>query len=169
MSLQAWAWADGSASWVEPTAIQLLALKASDLQSHERSRAAVRLLRDRAVPSGGWNCGNNVVFGTPLRAHVQPTGLALAALVGEESAEAETRRAIGYLHKALSQSTTTASLSYALIGLAGHGQRPKPADGWLAAACGKSLREGAPPYALALAALAALGPDCPWYHKSSSA
>jgi hypothetical protein len=104
-----------------------------------------------------------VVFGTPLRAHVQPTGLALAALVGETSAEGEIRQAIGYLHKAISSSTTTASLSYALIGLAGHGGRPKPADAWLAAACAKSLRNGAPPYALALAALAALGPDCPWY------
>lgn len=163
MSLQAWAWTDGSASWVEPTAIQLLALKAAGLQSHHRSRTAVQLLRDRAVPSGGWNCGNKVVFGTPLRAHVQPTGLALAALVGETSAEGEIRQAIGYLHKAISSSTTTASLSCALIGLAGHGGRPKPADAWLAAACAKSLRNGAPPYALALAALAALGPDCPWY------
>ena len=163
MSLVAWAWAERSVSWVEPTAIQFLALKAAGLQSHQRCREAVRLLRDRAVPSGGWNYGNKAVFGTPLRAHVQPTGLALAALVAETSAEAEVHRAIAYLHKALSQSTTTASLSYALIGLAGHGERPKPADAWLAAACAKSLREGSPPYTLALAALAALGPDCPWY------
>lgn len=163
MSLVGWPWAEGTASWVEPTAIQLLALKAAGLQSHQRSREAVRLLRDRAVPSGGWNCGNRVVFGTPLRAHVQPTGLALAALVGQTSAEAEVCQAIGYLRKVLSPSTTTASLSFALIGLAGHGQRPRGADAWLAAACGRSLRDGAGPYALALAALAALGPDCPWY------
>ena len=163
MSLVAWAWAEGSSSWVEPTAIQLLALKSAGFRSHQRCREAVQLLRDRAVPSGGWNCGNKVVFGTPLRAHVQPTGLALAALVGETSAEAEVRPAIDYLHKAISPSTTTVSLSYALIGLAGHGQRPKAADARLAAACGKSLRDGASPYTLALAALAALGSDCPWY------
>ena len=162
-SLQAWAWAEGSASWVEPTAIQLLALKASGLAGHPRCREAVRLLRNRAVPSGGWNCGNTVVFGTPLRAHVQPSGLALAALVGEPTAHAEVRGAVRYLDSTLSASTTIVSLSYALIGLAGHGERPSEADPWLAAACGRSLRREAPPYALALAALAALGRDCPWY------
>jgi hypothetical protein len=98
-----------------------------------------------------------VVLGTPLRAQVQSTGLALAALVGRPEADAAIRPAIRYLRGTLSSTTTTVSLSYALIGLAGHGQRPKQGDQWLAAACTKSFREGARPYALALAARAALG------------
>ncbi len=163
MTLQAWAWTEGTTSWVEPTAINLLALKAAGHAGHERCRKAVQLLRDRAIPTGGWNCGNKVVFGAVLRAHLQPTGLALAALAREEAAATEIRRAVAYLEKALSPAVTTASLSYALIGLAGHGRRPGEADAWLAAACRKTLQEGAPPYQLALAALAASGKDCPWF------
>jgi len=163
MSLTAWAWVEGTASWVEPTAIQLLALKASGHGEHKRSREAVRLLQDRALPSGGWNYGNNLVLGKELRAHVQPTGLALAALAGEQGAGAEVRQATDYLQRSLSAAVTLVSLSYALIGLAGHGARPQEADQWLATACTRSLRQGAPPHALALVALAALGRDCPWY------
>ena len=157
MSLQAWAWADGSASWVEPTAIQLLALKTAGYGPHARCREAVRLLRDRAIPSGGWNCGNKTVFGTALRPQVQSTGLALAALAGEPDAGPEVRRAIDYLHKTLSPSTTLVSLAYALIGLTCHGERTKEADSWLASATERSLREEVRPCAWALAALAGGG------------
>ena len=37
MSLVAWSWADGTASWVEPTAIQLLALRAEGHSEHSRA------------------------------------------------------------------------------------------------------------------------------------
>ena len=38
------------------------------------------MLIDRACPEGGWNAGNAVVYGVPLRPHVDATALALAAL-----------------------------------------------------------------------------------------
>jgi hypothetical protein len=156
-SLQAWSWAEGTTSWVEPTAIQLLAMKAEGHAQHPRARDAVRLLRDRAVPSGGWNYGNTVVLGSPLRPSVQSTGLALAALAHRPEADAVVRPALAYLLRTLSATTTTASLGYALIGLAAHDRRPQDADAWLSAASARSLHDGANPYALALTALAALG------------
>ena len=38
------------------------------------------MLLDRACVGGGWNAGNAVVYGIPLRPHVDATAIALAAL-----------------------------------------------------------------------------------------
>ena len=38
------------------------------------------MLLDRVCPGGGWNAGNAVVYGVPLRPHVDATAIALAAL-----------------------------------------------------------------------------------------
>ena len=38
------------------------------------------MLIDRACPGGGWNAGNAVVYGVPLRPHIDTTAVALAAL-----------------------------------------------------------------------------------------
>jgi hypothetical protein len=162
-SLEAWSWVDGTHSWVEPTAINLLALKACGYAESDRSREAVRLLCDRAVPAGGWNYGNREVFGTPLRPHLQPTGLALSALVGEPSAAREIAAATAYLRAGLSAKVATASLCYGLIGLAAQGQEPQGAAMWLESAARRTLQQGAAPYQLALLALAAMGRHGPWF------
>jgi hypothetical protein len=154
---------EGTHSWVEPTAINLLALKACGAAGHDRSREAVRLLCDRAVPTGGWNYGNREVFGTPLRPHLQPTGLALAALAHEASAAPQIASAVDYLRTALSASVATASLCYALVGLAAHGHEPAQAAAWLECAAGRTFEQGGAPYQMALLALAALGRQCPWF------
>ncbi len=161
-SLEAWPWVEGTHSWVEPTAINLLALKACGYAKSDRSREAVRLLCDRAIPAGGWNYGNRVVFGTPLRPHLQPTGLALWALAGEPSAAREVAAATAYLCAGLSARVATASLCYALIGLAAQGQEPQGAATWLESAARRTLQQGAAPYQLALLALAAMGRRGPW-------
>lgn len=164
-TLQAWPWVEGTHSWVEPSAIALLALKASGHAGHPRSREAVRLLLDRMLPSGGWNQGNKIVMGRVLRPQVQPTGLALAALAGEAEAAGPARRSVGYLNRALAAPVSPASLSYALVGMAAHGHFPADARQRLAAAGADALAHGAPPYPLALAALAALGADCPFLER----
>ena len=115
------------------------------------------------LPAGGWNYGNTTVLGNMLRAHVQPTGLALAELAGESSAVPRVEVSIRYLNEHIGPDTATASLSYALIGLAGQGQRPADADCWLTAACGRTLSRDNSPMKLALLALAALEEGCPWF------
>lgn len=162
-TLQAWPWVDGTHSWVEPTAINLLALKASGMGRHARSRDAVRLLCDRAVPAGGWNYGSREVLGRAVAPHVQPTGLALAALAGEESAAPQIASGIAHLNRSLSSEVTTASLCYALIGLSSHGREPRDAPVWLEAAARRTLEQGGAPYPLSLLALAASGRRCPWF------
>jgi len=84
-----WPWTSGSASWVIPTAFSVIAIKQftacnrSDL-SERRIRLGVDMLLDRVCLGGGWNSGNSVVYGVPLRAHVESTAIALLALQDEE-------------------------------------------------------------------------------------
>jgi hypothetical protein len=53
-------------------------IRGRELQN--RLRLGTEMLLDRACPGGGWNAGNAVVYGIPLRPHVDATALALAAL-----------------------------------------------------------------------------------------
>ena len=72
----------GTHSWLEPTAMAVLALRRAGQAGHQRTRDGERLIRDRAIRSGGWNYGNSTVFGADLRPQPAPTGLALLALAG---------------------------------------------------------------------------------------
>ena len=86
-SLVGWPWVAGTHSWLEPTALAILALRRDGLHNHPRITAGIELILDRALEAGGWNYGNKSVFGTELRPQPGPTGLALLALAssGEES------------------------------------------------------------------------------------
>jgi len=79
-SLRGWPWRPGEASWVEPTALALIALSASGLDAGSRVNEAVRYLDNRRCPNGGWNVGNPIMFGEALPARANPTALSLIAL-----------------------------------------------------------------------------------------
>jgi hypothetical protein len=160
-TIKGWPWVQGTHAWSEPTAMNLLALKHSGHNDHPRAREAVRMLHDRLLPGGGCNYGNTIVFGQELRAHLEPTGLALLALAGERDPSGRTEKSIEYLERELTAQTTSVSLSYALMGLAAHDRLPREADGWLAAAARRTLARDPAPYKLALLALAARGASCP--------
>jgi hypothetical protein len=76
-----WGWARGTASWVEPTARALWALRVARPAS-ARIADAVDLLRDRESVGGGWNYGNREVLGEDLPPFVQTTAIALVSLSG---------------------------------------------------------------------------------------
>ena len=78
--LDGWPWLSGTHPWLEPTAMAVLALAGRGHRGHPRVREGLRLIADRALPSGGWNYGNTAVFGRELRPQPAPTGLALLAL-----------------------------------------------------------------------------------------
>lgn len=164
-SLIAWPWVEGTHSWVEPTAMSLLALRATGQADHPRAQEAARLLFDRLLPNGGCNYGNTVVLGQTLRPHVAPTGWALLALAGLENADDNARQKIAssldYLSAAVEPGTTSASLSYALLALAAHGRPAAHAPASLAAAAERLRRRGPAPLNQALLAMAALGRSSP--------
>ena len=81
-----WPWVPDTVSWVVPTSMALITLGRAKRQGLARSseferrlRLGAEMLLDRACPGGGWNAGN-VVYGVPLRPHIDATALALAAL-----------------------------------------------------------------------------------------
>lgn len=82
ISLNGWPWLPGQASWVEPTALSLLALSVSPKSGAPVARLdeAVRYLADRRCSAGGWNFGNPVMLGAHLPPRPHPTAWALMAL-----------------------------------------------------------------------------------------
>lgn len=122
-SIPGWPWVDATHSWVEPTALALLALIGSGHGSHPRARHATQLLLDRQLPSGGWNYGNTCVFGQELRPMPDSTGIALQALAGRaETTQVEP--GLTYLEAVLDRTRTPFSLGWGLLGLSAWGRRP---------------------------------------------
>jgi len=153
-TLVGWSWAANTHSWVEPTAMFVLALKASGHHDHPRTREAVRLIANRLLPSGGCNYGNTIVLGQTLLPHVQPTGLAMMALATEEHQVSQVELSLTYLERQLGAETTIASLCYGLLGLAAHERTSAKRLAWLEHAY-RGCVENANCYKLALLALAA--------------
>lgn len=82
-----WPWVPDTVSWVVPTAISLITLErarrrglAGGRELDNRLRLGIEMLFDRACSGGGWNAGNSLVYGVPLRPHIDATAIALAAL-----------------------------------------------------------------------------------------
>lgn len=151
VTIVGWPWVANTHSWLEPTALAVLALGAAGFQSHPRVREGLRLIRDRVIDTGGWNYGNKAVFGRSLRPQPGPTGLALLALAGTEKRSPDIDRAIHYLDRALTGLQAAASLSWGLIGLRAWDAWPDNGMNWLAGSC--SRVHGRPEAAPRLAAL----------------
>ena len=109
--LLAWSWARGTASWVEPTAYALLAMKASGLAGSERVKSGEAFLIDRACYEGGWNYGNKEVLKVRLEPMPTNTCFALLALQDLDRKNETINRAVDYLQKELSQHQSALFLS----------------------------------------------------------
>jgi hypothetical protein len=82
-----WPWVPDTVSWVVPTSMALITLARAKRRGliggvavEDRLRLGVEMLLDRTCTGGGWNAGNAVVYGVPLRPHIDATAIALAAL-----------------------------------------------------------------------------------------
>jgi hypothetical protein len=137
--LVGWPWVRGTHSWVEPTAMHLLALTSAGYGQHARAREAAALLVDRLLPEGGCNTGVTFVLGQKLRPHVQPTGLAMLALAGRTQSDPRVGNSLDFLEASLTPRTSTTSLCYGLLGLAAHGRPHEHAEAWLAAAYRRTI------------------------------
>jgi hypothetical protein len=116
-----WPWLPGSASWVIPTAFSVIAIKqfttCSRTENAERRiRMGVDMLLDRVCVGGGWNSGNSVVYGVPLRAHVEDTAIALLALQDEKRMPA-VQASLDWLKQASSSIESVESLSWCILSL----------------------------------------------------
>jgi hypothetical protein len=116
-NISGWPWIDGTHSWIEPTALAVIALTAADHGQHDRVREAVRMMLDRQLPHGGWNYGNTTVYGRELHPMPESTGAALAGLAGQVEV-GTVPRSIEYLQGEVDRLRTPISLGWALLGLA---------------------------------------------------
>jgi hypothetical protein len=160
-TLLGWSWAANTHSWMEPTCMFVIALKAAGLGDHARTREGVRVVADRLLPTGGSNFGSTLVLGQPTLPQVESTGLAMLALAGEANSDPRFEKSLHYLEQNINSRTTVASLCYGLIGLTAHNRRIAEAEPLLATALERELSRGASAYKLALIALAAI-PDLSW-------
>jgi hypothetical protein len=130
-SLRGWGWTPHTASWVEPTAFAIQALRdcPEDLRpgaSRQRLELATALIYDRMCPGGGWNCGNPMVYGLAGEPLVLPTGWALLALRDYPSHERKTK-SLDWLSGAFNKILSAASLAVARITLEAYGRALPPA------------------------------------------
>ncbi len=150
-----WPWVQGTFTWIEPTALALIALALEGEERHPRCLEAVAMIHERALNGGGWNAGNKAVFGRELRPQPTSTALALIALAVRGERSIVTSRAVDYLSDALKTIRSAASLGWGLIALRAWDAYPTEADVWLAQAHELCQERDQSPASLALLLLAA--------------
>jgi hypothetical protein len=122
-ALKGWPWVEGTHSWVEPTALCLMALRVAGYGGHARASEALRMILDRQLPHGGWNSGNTLIFGRELHPNPEGTGSALCALVGEVDRK-KIIKSLNYLKDEVDRLRTPISLGWTLLALAAWDEFP---------------------------------------------
>jgi hypothetical protein len=130
--VRGWGWTPGTSSWVEPTAIALLALEGQNARvlpssAEKRRKLGEALLYDRMCPGGGWNCGNPEVYGVVGDPLVIPTSWALLALRAHPERR-ENKDSLAWLERTFSKISGPGSFALARLCLEAYGRKP-PAGG----------------------------------------
>jgi hypothetical protein len=123
-----WPWAPDAAAWVGPTCLAILALEKEGLRKPSaairgRVESGRRFLWTRTCQRGGWNYGNANVLGQDLRPYPETTGMALAALRGDQSPKID--QAIGVATRFLAECRSADPLNWLRLGLIAHGRLPE--------------------------------------------
>ncbi len=140
-TLRGWPWVADTYSWVDPTALGMIALKVTGHSNHPRVAEATRLLLNRKLPHGGWNYGNTIMFHKELRPMPENTGMALDALKSL-TVRSNLELSLDYLKVAVRNLRTPIALSWGILGLGAWGERPLAATTWLSECWGRHARFG---------------------------
>jgi hypothetical protein len=129
-TLEGWSWTAGTASFVEPTAYAVLALKKVGRRlpgTHvaERIREAERMIRDRMCREGGWNYGNSRVLGADLWPYADVTALTLLALA-DHRAHPDSQRSLLALRRLLEHVDSGLALAWGALCFAAYGEDAGP-------------------------------------------
>lgn len=152
-SIKGWPWVRATHSFVDPTAMMLLALDITEQSGKPRFREGLNMLINRQLPHGGWNYGNTLVYGKELHPFVDTTGIALTALAGHVEKE-KIRGSLRYLRAQAEQARTPLSLAWALFGLGGWGEFPSEGFAWIDETLKKQTKYG--PYGTSLLSILTL-------------
>jgi len=125
--LSGWPWYPGTAAWVTPTCLGILALKkccwrrpAADLR--ERIDRAQAFLLSRRCADGGWNHGSARSRGYNSDSYPETTGQALLALAGTDRANLE--EPLRLAQRFLRQQRSAGGAAWLRLGLLAHQQFP---------------------------------------------
>lgn len=127
LCIPGWPWVPGSAAWVSPTSLAILAL---DREHPLRPAPALasriaegrQFLFTRTCKGGGWNHGSTRAYGYESGAYPETTGRALAALRGCHGRETEQSLAVAL--RFLEECRSADALNWLRLGLAAHGRMP---------------------------------------------
>jgi hypothetical protein len=118
-----WSWFPGTAAWVMPTAMSILALeKIAAGAAVERIRMGREFLLARICRDGGWNHGSSRALGYEANSYAETTGVALLALHGAASPRLEA--ALAKAEEQLARCRSAQGQSWLRMGLMAHGRKP---------------------------------------------
>lgn len=120
-----WSWFPGTAAWVAPTALTILALEAAAHglpEAAERIAMGRKFLLARVCRDGGWNYGTPSVLGYDAPSYPETTGLALLALHSDSSPAVA--RALAQAEPAVSHPRSAEAFAWLTMALAAHGRSP---------------------------------------------
>jgi len=122
-----WPWLPGTAAWVSPTAVAMLALQKEcgrhpDPHFQQRIDEGRKFLLLHMCREGGWNHGSVRALGYESRPYPETTGMALAALRGVRSPKLDS--ALGLAHRFLGECRSADACNWLRLGLLAHGQLP---------------------------------------------
>lgn len=140
--LRGWPWISDTHSWVEPTGVVIIALRAAGHGTHDRIGEAVEMMLDRQLPSGGWNTGSTVIFGKELRPATETTGIALCALAGLVGRE-RVSRSLDWLRERVARDRSPLSLGWAVFALSAWGEPPPNRSAMILESLDRDQRPGA--------------------------
>ena len=125
-----WSWFPGTAAWVMPTAIGILALE--KIAAHgaaaglsERIELGREFLLARICRDGGWNHGSSRALGYEANSYAETTGVALLALHGAHSPRLGP--ALDKAEEQLAHCRSAQGQSWLRMGLMAHGRKPAAA------------------------------------------
>ena len=135
-----WPWVTGSASWVIPTAFSIIAIEQFTVcnrseESEKRIHLGVEMLLDRECVDGGWNSGNSLVYGVPLRPHVEATAIALLALQDEQRTKM-VQKSLSWLRQNAASVDSVSSLAWCILTLFVYQESVEPLKNRLATIMG---------------------------------
>jgi hypothetical protein len=122
-----WPWVQGTAAWVSPTAVAMMALQKEcgrrpDPRLQQRIDEGREFLLLHMCREGGWNHGSVRALGYESRPYPETTGMALAALRGVRSPKVDL--ALAAAHGFLSECRSADACNWLRLGLLAHGQLP---------------------------------------------